>query len=575
MLKAFLKYFKPHKKIMFLVLSMVVMFALIELSIPIFTRIILNDLIPAHDINTILKISVILIMLLILYAFFHYMVGYYGHIWGISIEKDMRLKAFEKLQALSFDYYDTNKTGVIMTRLTSDLHEVAELAHHGFEEVTAVSLMLVLGYIYLIQLDFVVTTILFVIFLSSMFMLMYSRRKMIDGFRRLRKEHAQINSRLEGSISGIRLTRAFTNESFEIDKFIDDNDIYIEAYKDAYHALGSANATNQFFVQFVNITVLLAGSLLVITGRFTPGDMFAYYIYFSMLVGPIRRLMTMLETFQQGWAGFERFQELMNEPIKIKDKETAYDLEKVKGSISFNNISFGYGENKENVIDGFNLTIKPGEMHALVGPSGVGKTTIAQLLPRFYEIQSGSITVDGQNIQDVTLKSLRENIGYVQQDVTIFWGTIADNIAYGKPGATHDEIVRSAKRAKIHDFIEALPEGYDTMVGERGVMLSGGQKQRISIARIFLRDPQILILDEATSALDNITESEIQESLELLTEGRTVLAIAHRLSTIHHADNIVVMGQGGIVQEGRHEDLILEAGHYKDLYDAANKASNS
>ncbi len=573
MLKEFIKYYKPHKKKMFLVLSMVVMFALIELSIPYFTRIILNDLIPNHDIKAILKLSVILIILLILYAFFHYMVGYHGHIWGISIEKDMRLKAFEKLQALDFDYFDSNKTGVIMTRLTSDLHEVAELAHHGIEEVVAVSLMLVLGYIYLIRLDFWVTTLLFILFLSSMFMLMYSRRKMIDGFRILRKEHAQINSRLEGSISGIRLTRAFTNEAYEMDKFKKDNDTYIDAYKHAYHALGSANATNQFFVQFVNVTVLLVGSLLVITRRFTAGDMFAYYIYFSMLVGPIRRLMTMLETFQQGWAGFERFQELMQEPIKIQDKPYASDLSKVKGAIEFKDVRFGYGKNKEKVLDGFNLSIRPGEMHALVGPSGVGKTTIAQLLPRFYELQGGEITVDGQNIQDVTLKSLRENIGYVQQDVLIFWGTIADNIAYGKPNATRLEIVESAKRAKIHDFIESLPHKYETMVGERGVMLSGGQKQRISIARIFLRDPQILILDEATSALDNITESAIQESLELLTQGRTVLAIAHRLSTIHHADNIVVMGEGGIVQEGKHEDLIQQPGHYKDLYKASQKAS--
>lgn len=572
MLKEFIKYYRPHKKKMILVLSMVVCFALVELSIPIFTRIILNDLIPAHDINNILLISGALIVLLVFYAFFHYMVGYHGHMWGISIEKDMRLKAFEKLQALSFDYYDVNKTGVIMTRLTSDLHEVAELAHHGIEEVVAVSLMMILGYIYLIRLDFVVTTILFVIFIASMMGLMFSRRKMIVGFRRLRREHAQINSRLEGSISGVRLTRAFTNEPFEIEKFREDNDIYIDAYKGAYHALGFANAMNQFFVQFINVSVLLAGAFLVIQGRFTSGDMFAYFIYFSMLVGPVRRLMTMLETFQQGWAGFERFKELMNEPIGIKDKPRAYKLKDVKGEIVFDHVSFGYGHKKDSVLKDFSLKIKPGEMHALVGPSGAGKTTVAQLLPRFYDIKSGSIYIDGHDINDVTLKSLRENIGYVQQDVTIFWGTISDNIAYGKPDATRLEIIEAAKRAKIHDFIHDLPDGYETMVGERGVMLSGGQKQRISIARIFLRDPKVLILDEATSALDNITESEIQESLELLTEGRTVLAIAHRLSTIHHADNIVVMGEGGILQEGRHQDLLKEKGHYKDLYEASNKS---
>ncbi|NMB18752.1 MAG: ABC transporter ATP-binding protein [Erysipelothrix sp.] len=570
MFKEFVSYYKPHKKKLAFVLSMVVMFALVELSIPIFTRYILNELIPNNDFRQVFIIAGILIVLLIFYAIFHYMVGYHGHMLGIAIEKDMRLKAFEKLQLLAFDYYDVNKTGVIMTRLTSDLHEVAELAHHGIEEVVAVSLMLVLGYLYLIRLDFVVTTLLFIIFISLMFGLMFSRRKMIVAFRNLRKEHAQINSRLEGSISGIRLTRAFSNELFEIDKFANDNDVYIDAYRDAYHALGTANAMNQFFIQFMNVAVLLSGAYLVMSNRFTPGDMFAYFIYFSMLVGPVKRLMTMLETFQQGWAGFERYFELMNEPIKIKDKADAYELGEVDGHIVFDKVAFGYGNNKDNVLEDFSLEIKPGEMVALVGPSGVGKTTVAQLVPRFYDIKKGDIFIDGHSIFDVTLKSLRHNIGYVQQDVTIFWGTIAENIAYGNPNASKEAIYEAAKKAKIHDFIQSLPHGYHTMVGERGVMLSGGQKQRISIARIFLRDPRILILDEATSALDNITESAIQDSLDDLAENRTVIAIAHRLSTIHHADKIVVMGDGGILQMGSHEELIEVDGHYRKLYEASN-----
>ena len=570
MFKEFVSYYKPHKKKLAFVLSMVVMFALVELSIPIFTRYILNDLIPNNDFRQVFIIAGILIVLLIFYAIFHYMVGYHGHMLGIAIEKDMRLKAFEKLQLLAFDYYDVNKTGVIMTRLTSDLHEVAELAHHGIEEVVAVSLMLVLGYLYLIRLDFVVTTLLFILFISLMLGLMFSRRKMIVAFRNLRKEHAQINSRLEGSISGIRLTRAFSNELFEIDKFANDNDVYIDAYRDAYHALGTANAMNQFFIQFMNVAVLLSGAYLVMSNRFTPGDMFAYFIYFSMLVGPVKRLMTMLETFQQGWAGFERYVELMNEPIKIKDKADAYELGEVDGHIKFDKVAFGYGDNKDNVLEDFSLEIKPGEMIALVGPSGVGKTTVAQLVPRFYDIKKGDIFIDGHSIFDVTLKSLRHNIGYVQQDVTIFWGTIAENIAYGNPNASKEAIYEAAKKAKIHDFIQSLPAGYNTMVGERGVMLSGGQKQRISIARIFLRDPRILILDEATSALDNITESAIQDSLDDLSKNRTVIAIAHRLSTIHHADKIVVMGDGGILQMGSHEELIQVDGHYRKLYEASN-----
>ncbi|HLV49859.1 MAG TPA: ABC transporter ATP-binding protein, partial [Erysipelothrix sp.] len=477
MLKTFISYYKPHRKKLFFVLSMVVLFALVELSVPIFTRHILNDLIPQKDLTRILIISGVLLVLLVFYALFHYLVGYHGHMLGISIEKDMRLKAFDKLQRLSFDYYDVNKVGVIMTRLTSDLHEVAELAHHGIEEIVAVGLMMVLGYLYLITLDFWVTTFLFIIFITLMFGLMFSRRKMIVAFRNLRREHAQINSRLEGSLSGIRLTRAFNNEAFEIEKFTDDNDQYIEAYKGAYHALGSANAMNQFFVQFINVAVLLSGAFLVMSDRFTAGDMFAYFIYFSMLVGPIRRLMTMLETFQQGWAGFERYMELMREPITIKDKEDAYELPEVKGHVQFKGVSFGYGNNKASVLDDFSLDIKAGEMVALVGPSGVGKTTIAQLLPRFYDIKSGEILIDGHSIHDVTLKSLRSNIGYVQQDVLIFWGSIAENIAYGNPDATLKEIQEAAKRAKIHEFIMSLPKQYDTMVGERGVMLSGGQKQ--------------------------------------------------------------------------------------------------
>lgn len=571
MFKLFLSYYKPHKKKLMFVLSMVVFFSLVELSIPIFTRHILNDLIPQQKLYPILIITGILVVLLVFYAFFHYLVGYHGHMLGISIEKDMRIQAFEKIQKLSFSYYDVNKTGTIMTRLTSDLHEVAELAHHGIEEVVSVGMMLVLGYLYLIRLDFWTTTILFIVFLSLMFGLMFARRNMIVAFRKLRKEHAHINSRLEGSISGVRLTRAFGNEAFEVSRFEKDNDQYIEAYQGAYRALGGANAMNNFFVQFISVMVLLTGAFLVMWGRFSVGDMFAYYIYFSMLVGPIRRLMTMLETFQQGWAGFERFIELMQEPITIFDKEDASTLKDVTGHVLFENVSFGYSRNNQSVLEDFNLEIKPGEMVALVGPSGVGKTTVAQLLPRFYDLKSGAIYVDGHNIHDVTLKSLRDKIGYVQQDVMIFWGSIADNIAYGKPGANRDEVIEAAKQAHIHDFIVSLPKGYETMVGERGVMLSGGQKQRLSIARIFLRNPEILILDEATSALDNITESAIQERLDALAKGRTVIAIAHRLSTIHHADKIVVMGEGGILQMGKHEDLMRTDGHYRNLYVASSK----
>ncbi len=400
--------------------------------------------------------------------------------------------------------------------------------------------------------------------------MMISRNRMLVAFRTLRREHAGINSRLEGSISGMRLTRAFANESFEIERFSQDNQAYMRAYQVAYKALGQANAMNNFFVQFMSVLVLICGAFLVLYERFSIGDMFAYYLYFGMLIAPIKRLMTMLETFQQGWAGFERFQELLDEPITIVDQQGALDLPAdIRGTVVLDHVSFSYGAAKDRVLKDFSLTLEAGKMTALVGPSGVGKTTIAQLIPRFYERTGGRLTIDGYDIQSVTLNSLRSQIGYVQQDVFIFWGTIAENIAYGKPGASLDEIQNAAHLAGIHDFVIRLPKGYQTMVGERGVMLSGGQKQRISIARIFLKDPRILILDEATSALDNITEAYIQSSLEQLAKGRTVLVVAHRLTTVQNADTIIVMDKEGISQQGTHRELMEQEGHYKTLYEAS------
>lgn len=565
----FIQYYKPQKKIMSFVLTMVAFYTLIELSIPVFTRIILNDLIPAHDTDGVLRLALLMLGLIFIFAFLHYLVGYYGHIFGIAIEKDMRMRAFAKIERLPFKYFDVNKTGVIMSRLTDDLHMVSELAHHGIEEVTAVTLMLGAGYFYLASMNFWVSTFMFMVFLCLIFLVLFSRRGQINAFRRLRREQGEINSRLEGSISGIRLTRAFSNEDYEIEKFDQDNDRYIEAYRGAYKALGVSNALNNFFVQFMSVAVLVVGSFLVLNQEFSTGDMFAYFLYFNLLVSPIKRMMTLLETFQQGWAGFERYLQLLEEPVEIEDMEGAYELSDIVGDIVFENVSFAYGKDKKTVLKDFSLAIPQGKMLALVGPSGVGKTTITQLILRFYEIQKGRILLDDHNIREITLKSLRENIGYIQQDVIIFWGTIAENIAYGKPQASMEEIIEAAKKAGIHDFVMSLNKNYDTLVGERGVMLSGGQKQRISIARIFLKDPKILILDEATSALDNITESYIQQSFEELAYGRTVIVVAHRLTTVQKADKIIVMGKTGIMQSGKHEDLLRQKGHYRDLYEAS------
>ena len=569
MLKKFISYYRPHLKLLVFVLTTVVFYTLIELTLPIFTRKILNDYIPKGDLNAVLIISAIMIALISLFAGLHYIVGFYGHMLGTSIENDMRQGAFAKLQKMSFTYFDKNKTGVIMTRLTSDLHEVAELAHHGIEEVLAVGLMLVLGYVYLIQLNFWMTTVLFLFTFVQLGTLLFARRNMIKSFRRLRSEHAQINSRLEGAISGIRLTRAFANEAYEMKRFKADNDKYIEEYKGAYTALSFTNACNNFFVQSLNVAVLVFGTILVLRQEFTLGDLFAYFLYFNLLATPIRRLMTMLEQFQQGWAGFERYQQLMDEPIEIQNSPNAVYFENPRGEIIFKNVEFTYSKRSEDILHQFDLHIPAGKMIALVGPSGVGKTTIAQLIPRFYEITAGELLIDGIDVRDYDMQSLRRHIGYVQQDVIIFWGTIRENIAYGDPEAPFAKIQAAAVSAGIHDFITALPDGYETMVGERGVMLSGGQKQRLSLSRIFLKNPKILILDEATSALDNITEAYIQESIEKLTQNRTVLVVAHRLSTVQKADEIVVLGEEGVVQRGKHQELLAIDGHYKKLYEAS------
>lgn len=569
MFKKFMSYYKPHLGSLFLVLSAVTIFTLIELSTPIFTRYILNDVVPNNDITTLIKVISIMLILAITYMITQYIITYRGHLLGVKMENDMRLEAYDKLQQLSFNYYDKNKTGVIMTRLTTDLHDLAELAHHGIEDILAVTIMLVLGYIYLIQINFLVTTILFVVAFVLLFVLLFTRKSMIKAFRKLKEEHAEINSRLEGSISAIRLSRAFANEEYEKANFKEENIRYIKAYDRAYQSLGSSVSTNSFFTQFLSISVLALGSYLVLnkTG-FSTGDFFAYVLYFGLVVQPIKRIVQMLEQFQQGMTGFERFQYLMNEPVMIKNKPQARKWLKPRGAIKFKDVDFTY-EDGTKVLDDFNLTIKPKQMVALVGPSGVGKTTISQLIPRFYDVADGELLIDGVDVRDYDIKSLRENIAYVQQDVVLFWGTIKDNIAYGNPEASDIQIREAAKAAGIDEFIDSLPEKYETPVGERGVRLSGGQKQRLSLARIFLKDPTILILDEATSALDTITETYVQQSIEKLSQNRTILVIAHRLSTVQHADSIVVMSEEGIVQQGTHQELLKQEGHYKRLYEAS------
>lgn len=575
MFKKFLSYYSGKKKLLYMVLLAVVIYSFIELSLPIFTRKILNVYIPNKDKDKIIISGICLVVLVVVYVIMQFIVAYYGHVLGTWLETNMREKAFEKLQMLPFSYYDNNKTGRIMSRLTNDLRDVGELMHHGAEDLLSVLLMSVLGYIYLVQINFTITTILFVVAFTAIIVMSVMRSNSMKAFKAVRVRHGELNSQLESSISGIRLTKAFSNEDYEIEKFGIQNLEYNETYKSAYKKLAKTMASNQMFIQILNITLIIVGALLVVDQKITFGDLVAYVLYIGLLTGPLRKITGMLELFQSGWAGFERFQELMDEPITLVNDPNPIVMKDIKGDIEFKDVVFGYnsvdlenGKVENKILNNFNLKIENGEMVALVGPSGVGKTTLVQLIPRFYDVISGSINIYGINVKKYDIRSLRKNIGYVQQDVFIFGGTIKENILYGKPEATDMEIIEAAKKSDIHEFIMSLDDGYETIVGERGVTLSGGQKQRISIARIFLKDPKILILDEATSALDNITEAYIQKSLEKVIVGRTVVVVAHRLSTIQRADEIIVMSRDGIVQRGKHEELLAVEGHYNNLYNA-------
>ena len=575
MFKKFLSYYSGKKKLLYMVLLAVVIYSFIELSLPIFTRKILNVYIPNKDKDKIIISGICLVVLVVVYVIMQFIVAYYGHVLGTWLETNMREKAFEKLQMLPFSYYDNNKTGRIMSRLTNDLRDVGELMHHGAEDLLSVLLMSVLGYIYLVQINFTITTILFVVAFTAIIVMSVMRSNSMKAFKAVRVRHGELNSQLESSISGIRLTKAFSNEDYEIEKFGIQNLEYNETYKSAYKKLAKTMASNQMFIQILNITLIIVGALLVVDQKITFGDLVAYVLYIGLLTGPLRKITGMLELFQSGWAGFERFQELMDEPITLVNDPNPIVMKDIKGDIEFKDVVFGYnsvdlenGKVENKILNNFNLKIENGKMVALVGPSGVGKTTLVQLIPRFYDVISGSVNIDGINVKKYDIRSLRKNIGYVQQDVFIFGGTIKENILYGKPEATEVEIIEAAKKSDIHEFIMSLDDGYETIVGERGVTLSGGQKQRISIARIFLKDPKILILDEATSALDNITEAYIQKSLEKVIVGRTVVVVAHRLSTIQRADEIVVMSREGIVQRGKHEELLSIDGHYNKLYNA-------
>jgi len=571
MIKKFVSYYKPHKKLFILDMVCAFFIAVLDLAFPVVTRNFINKYIPNGNVDLMIRWTIYLALLFILRYIAQYIVNYWGHVVGVRIEHDMRRDIFEHLQTLSFTYFDKNKTGHIMSRIVNDLREITELAHHGPEDLFISLVMLIGTFIILIRIEWRLTLIIFAFVPIMIWFAISKRNKMSESFRQVRKKIANVNSQLENSISGIRVAKSFTNEDYEIDKFAEGNMAFMEAREASYKAMAEFMSGINFMASILNLIVLSVGGLFVYYGLIRYGDLAAYILFVNHFMQPIRRLTEFAQQYQDGMTGFERFMEIMNIKPDIVDSDNAVALKDVKGEIDFENVSFSYSNGKETVLAGVNLNIDAGKTVAVVGPSGAGKTTLCHLIPRFYEIDEGKISIDGIDIKDIKLKSLRKNIGLVQQDVFLFTGTIRDNILYGNPNATDEDIMDAARRASIHDFIETLPNGYDTYIGEKGVMLSGGQKQRISIARVFLKNPPILILDEATSALDNQTEIAIQKSLEELSHGRTTLVIAHRLSTIKNADEIVVLSSEGIEEKGRHEELLELNGIYAELYESQFK----
>lgn len=542
-----------------------------DLIFPVFSRKMINEIIPAGRMDLLVKWTIMMILLFILRYVSFYIVAYWGHLLGVRIEHDMRSDVFTHLQTLPFSYYDNTKTGHIMSRIINDLRDITELAHHGPEDLFISLVMLIGSFIILMTIEWRLTLILFAFIPLMLLFVISKRNRMSRAFKEVRKKIADVNSQLENSISGARVAKSFTNEDYEIEKFNEGNYRFSDARKEAYKVMAEFSAGINIMSNILNLVVISVGGYFIFKEIIDLGDLFSFTLYVNFFMQPIRRLTQFVEQFQDGMTGFERFTEIMDIKADIVDRENAIELKDVSGEIIFNNVSFSYNNGEDTVLSNINMKIEAGKTVALVGPSGAGKTTLCHLIPRFYETKEGEILLDGKNIKDIKIKSLRKNIGLVQQDVFLFTGTIRENILYGNPEASDDEIIEAAKKASIHDFIMTLPEDYDTDIGEKGVRLSGGQKQRISISRLFLKNPPILILDEATSALDNKTETLIQESLEELAKGRTSLIIAHRLSTIKNADEIIVLTEDGVAERGAHKELLEKDKIYANLYNSQFK----
>jgi ATP-binding cassette subfamily B protein len=568
MLKRFIAYYKPHIFLFSMDMLASVMISLLGMVYPIMTNKMLNDFIPNKNYRYIIISGVCVLALYFVRMLLRYFVQYQGHMIGTYMQKQMRRELFAHLERLPFSFFDDHETGAIMTRMTNDLFEVSELAHHGPENLLTSSIMIVLSFIYLCTINVRLTMLIFLCVPFLAFVSLHYRKKMRKAFEERRKSNAVINASLESSITGIRVTKAFTNSGKEEEKFEVGNEMFAEASRKSYMAMGKFFSSTSFVTDVFNVMILIAGGLFLYAGKINFGEYSTFIVSVNLFIGPVQTLIGFMEQWQNGATGFRRFIEIMDVPEE-EDSPDAVDIGTVEGDIELKDICFSYTENdEEGVLDHISLKIPKGTKMALVGPSGGGKTTICHLIPNFYRLDEngGSILIDGRDIKTVTMESLRRNIGIVQQDVFLFSGTIRDNIRYGRLDATDDEIIEAAKRANMHDFVMTLPNGYDTEIGERGIRLSGGQKQRVSIARVFLKNPSILILDEATSALDNSTEVLIQKALDELCRGRTTLVVAHRLSTIRNADKIAVITDGRVSEYGTHDELINNNGIYKELY---------
>ena len=564
-IREFAAFYKPHMGMFLLDMFCALIIALVDITFPVVTRKVLYDYIPNQAFRTFVLVMLAMLGLFILRTIAQWIVTYLGHLTGVHIEADMRAAIFAHMQKLGFSFYDKNRTGLLMSRVTTDLFDITELAHHGPEDLFISLVTLTGSFIILWRIQKTLAIVLMVAVPLIVVFVAMRRRNMMKVSREVKRRTAGINAEIESSISGIRVAKAFGNEDEEIDKFSHCTSEYVGAKQGYYRVMADFFSGTEFMMNLMSLSVICVGSYLIMKNQMDIATLVTFNMYVASVQSPIRKLTQFTEQFTQGMAGFQRFRAIMHEDPDIIDAPDAVALDHVDGDIEFKDVSFAYDEGKGDVLSHVDLHIKPGEMLALVGQSGGGKSTLCQLIPRFYEISSGSITLDGTDIRHIKLADLRGNIGIVQQDVFLFAGTILDNIRYGRPSATMEEVVEAAKMAEIHDDIMAMPDGYETIVGERGIMLSGGQKQRVSIARIFLKNPRVLILDEATSALDTATERKIQAAFDRLAKGRTTLVIAHRLSTIKNADEIVVIGEHGILEKGTHAQLVKQGGIYAEL----------